>query len=306
MVALMSARRIAFLVPWLLLGACTTNTETPNGSCQLDDAITASCNSTSADGGAPPTLGLTGYTCTGSARPDLAANYAGGVPQGTICANQIPPGDGGAPVSPQTYCCTQPDTTCAYNPTADCDPTTYGYECQNVNRPESYNPKIQCGQGVRGNELVDYCCTGTPAPMSATSCREQDGLAGCVAGLVGWVCPLNLLPKGQDLMSNKSRADQYFLLCSMPQLAPVGKLNDFCCYPPAQIPPGGTCTEDVQVSNCNPLTQFGFACYGDDTPADDYPPIVCPNSGTPGTSMEGYPAMLYCCNFINGVDAGTK
>ena len=159
---------------------------------------------------------------------------------------------------------------------------------------------------MRGTQYVDYCCSGTP-PASQTTCLEQDGLGGCVAGLVGWACPIvgtqHVLPKGQDLLANKSRADQFYLLCSMPQVAPSGKVDDFCCYPPAQIPPGGTCTEDVYVSNCNPLTQFGFACYGDDTPADDYPPIVCPNPGTPGTSMEGYPSMLYCCNFINGVKA---
>ena len=194
-----------------------------------------------------------------------------------ICANQIPPTDGGAPASPQSYCCTNTETTCAYNPAAVCDPGTYAYECQNVNRPESYNPAIRCGQGVRGTKYVDYCCSGTGLP---SGCGEQDGLAGCVPGLVGWQCPItgtqHTLPKGQDLMANKSRADQYYLLCSIPQVAPSGKVDTFCCYPPAAVPPGGSCLEDVYVSNCNPLTQFGFACTGTDTPADDYPPIVCP------------------------------
>ena len=35
-------------------------------------------------------------------------------------------------------------------------------------------------------------------------------------------------------------------------------------------------------------------------PADDYPPMVCPNPGSAGTSMEGYSATLYCCDFVNG------
>ena len=303
MTAPMMTRRIALLVPCcLLFAACSTTgepSESPNGSCTVDQTITTDCNGT-ADGGAPQNLGLTGYTCTGTARPDQTASYAGGVPQGMICANQIPPGDGGVPASPQNYCCTNADTTCAYDPVAVCDPGTYAYQCQDINRPESYNPQITCGQGVRGTEFVDYCCSGTGLPQG---CGEQDGLAGCSPGLVGWQCPikgaLHTLPKGQDLMSNKSRADQYYLLCSIPKVAPSGSVDTFCCYPPAQIPPGGSCTEDVYVSNCNPLTQFGFACTGIDTPADDYPPIVCPSAGTPGTSMEGYPATLYCCNFVN-------
>ncbi len=302
----MATPRLAWLVPCALLAACTTKDESQiTGTCTVDPTITDGCNTVSAaaDAGAPPSLGLTGYTCTGNARPDLAANYAGGVPSGLICANQIPPGDGGAPASPQSYCCTSQPTTCALDPAAVCDPGTYAYQCQNVNRPESYNPKIHCGQGVRGTEYVDYCCTGTAVP---SGCGEIDGLQGCSAGLVGWQCPIvgtqHILPKGQDLMANKSRADQYYLLCSVPQVAPSGKVDTFCCYPPAQVPPGGTCTEDIYVPGCNPLTQFGFACYGPETPSDDYPPIVCPDPGVPGTSMEGYPATLYCCNFVNGTN----
>ena len=81
MVALMSLRSLALAVPGLLLAACSTTTPGPNGSCNFDPVVTDSCNTT-ADGGAFAALGLKGYTCTGSARPDYAANYAGGVPQG--------------------------------------------------------------------------------------------------------------------------------------------------------------------------------------------------------------------------------
>jgi hypothetical protein len=297
--ASMTARRTALLVACLLLAACTTTTEKQDGICTADPTITTDCNGT-ADGGAPQNLGLTGYSCTGTARPDQGAVYIEGVPQGIICANQIPPTDGGAPASPQNYCCTNATTPCAYDPVAACDPGTYAYQCLDINRPESYNPTIRCGQGVRATNYVDYCCSGTGLPAG---CGEQDGLAGCVPGLVGWQCPItgtqHTLPKGQDLMSNKSRADQYYLLCSIPQVAPSGKVDTFCCYPPASVPPGGSCLEDVYVSNCNPLTQFGFACTGPETPEADYPPIVCPNPGTRGTSMEGYPATLFCCNFVN-------
>ena len=80
---MMTTRRIAQLVPCLLLAACTTTSEPQND------------------------------TCTGTARPDQTPSYAGGVPSGLICANQIPPTDGGAPASPQNYCCTNSETTCA-------------------------------------------------------------------------------------------------------------------------------------------------------------------------------------------------
>jgi hypothetical protein len=297
-------RRLATLIPCALLAACTTTSEPQDGVCTVDPSITASCNTVSTDAGAPSSLGLTGYNCTGTARPDdQQASYTEGQPTGLICANQIPPGDGGAPASPQSYCCTSAPSTCSYNPTAACDPGTYDYTCQNINRPESYNPLIHCGQGVRGTEFVDYCCSGTGLPPG---CSEFDGLTQCVPGLVGWTCPIvgsdHIVPKGQDLLDNKSRADQYFLLCSIPQVAPSGKVDDFCCYPPSQTPPGGSCIEDVNVPGCSPLTGFGFSCYGTDKPSDDFPPIVCPTPGTAGTSTDGYPATLYCCGFVNAGD----
>jgi hypothetical protein len=296
-----TARRIALLFPCALAAACSAQTEQQNGACTADVTLTASCNGT-ADGGAPQNLGLTGYTCTGTVRPDEQATYIEGVPAGIICASQTPLPDGGVPVGPQAYCCTTAPTTCAYDPVASCDPGLYAYECQNTNRPEAYNPRITCGQGTRGDEYVDYCCSGTGLPPG---CMEYDGLTdgttSCAAGLVGWQCPLQVpnppIPKGQDLGDNKSRADQYYLLCSIGTPAPSGKTEYYCCYPPTQTPPGSSCVEDLNIPNCNPLTQFGFACTGPDTPADDFPPINCKSSGYAGTSMQGYPATLYCCDF---------
>lgn len=295
--ALTSPLRLALLLPWALLAACTSTEPTPlDGTCAVDDSLTASCN-TSPDGGAPIALGLVGYTCTGTGlRPDLVkAQYNQGVPQGIICADKTPTLDGGVPSGPQTYCCTGAPTTCAYNPAASCPLGTYDYQCKNVNRPESYNPQIACGQGVRGPQYVDYCCAGTSLPKG---CSEDDTL-GCPAGLVGWDCNAmtpGLVPKGQDLMANKSRADQYYLVCDVPKLSPSGKVNDYCCYPPAAVPPGGACVEDVNVPGCA-SGRFGFACYGPETPSDDYPPMNCPEPGVAGTSAQGYPATLYCCDF---------
>jgi hypothetical protein len=296
----MSPRRLAWLLPCAVLAACTTN-EQPllEGTCAVDDTLTASCNNTSSpDGGVPLALGLVGYTCTGTGlRPDLVkGQYNQGVPQGIICADKTPVPDGGVPSGPQNYCCTSAPTTCAYNPFAVCPPATYDYQCQDINRPESYNPSIVCGQGVRGPEYVDYCCTG--GPKLPPGCSEDDSL-GCAAGLVGWDCPVSpagTIPKGQDLLANKSRADQYYLVCDVPKISPSGKINDYCCYPPAAVPPGGACVEDVNVPGCA-ARRFGFACYGPETPSDDFPPMNCPDPGVPGTSAQGYPATLYCCDF---------
>lgn len=296
-VELMSLRRLAALLPCVLLTACPANETTSlQGTCTVDDSITATCN-TAPDGGAPVALGLVGYTCSGTGlRPDLVqSQYNQGVPQGIICADTTPTPDGGVPSGPQNYCCTSAPTTCAFNPVAVCPQGTYDYQCQDINRPESYNPQIQCGQGVRGTEYVDYCCSGTGL---SKGCMEDDTL-GCPAGLVGWDCNAKipgLVPKGQDLLDNKSRADQYYLVCDVPKLSLSGKVNDFCCYPPAAVPPGGACVEDINVAGCAP-GRFGFACYGPETPSDDFPPMNCPNPGVAGTSTQGYPATLYCCDF---------
>jgi hypothetical protein len=298
MAALMSLRRLAWLAPGALLAACTTSAGRPlEGTCAVDDNMTAACNAVPPDAGAV-NLGLVGYTCTGTgARPDLLqASYNQGVPQGIICADKTPLPDGGVPAGPQSYCCTGGPTTCAYDPVASCGGGTYGYQCLDQNRPETYNPSIICGQGVRGAKYVDYCCTGQKS--LPPGCSEDDTL-GCAAGLVGWDCPTSpagIIPKGQDLLANKSRADQYYLVCSVPKLSPSGKVNNFCCYPPAAVPPGGACIEDVNVPGCA-AGRFGFACYGRETPSDDFPPMNCPDPGVAGTSAQGYAATLYCCDF---------
>jgi hypothetical protein len=50
------------------------------------------------------------------------------------------------------------------------------------------------------------------------------------------------------------------------------------------------------VPNCAP-GRFGIACYGTDTPDDNYPRLRCPDAGISGLSDQGYPATLYCCDF---------
>jgi hypothetical protein len=140
--------------------------------------------------------------------------------------------------------------------------------------------------------LINYCCSGaarTPACIQSAS-------LGCSAALIGWICPQGARPTAQDLLANQSRADVYYQLCPVPKQADNPNQNIFCCYTPGLVPPGGSCVQDIAVPGCQP-GRFGMACYGPDTPDQDYPPLTCPDPGVPGVSEEGYSATLYCCDF---------
>ena len=51
---------------------------------------------------------------------------------------------------------------------------------------------------------------------------------------------------------------------------------------------------DLSVPNCD-ANRFGFACYGRDTPEDDYLVMAC-DPPAQGASADGYKANLYCCD----------
>ena len=145
------------LTPLLFgLGASAcTNTGNPtviNSACVVDP-VTVDCTT---DGFSAEALGLVPYSCTGESRPDQDPTYIDGVPQGLVCANQGAAGSDGS----QGYCCSSRAVPCAYNPVAICDSGTYGYQCRGADRPEALNDAIHCNQGVRQDDLVNYCCTG--------------------------------------------------------------------------------------------------------------------------------------------------
>jgi hypothetical protein len=265
-------------------GACTDNQPPGNGGCASDPA-SASC---AAGDASAESLGLVAYSCTGTARPDENPAYLDGVPQGLVCANQGAMGTDGT----QAYCCSAQATPCAYDPVAQCDPGTYGYRCRGADRPEALNPVVYCNQGVIDDDLIDYCCSGS---KPTADCIQSDSV-GCSPRLMGWTCPAGNIPTSQDLGANKSRADLYYQLCPVPTPAANPSYNTFCCYTPGLVPVGGTCVEDMAVSGCQP-GRFGFACYGPDTPDENYPPMHCPDQGVSGVSAQGYPATLYCCDF---------
>jgi len=262
--------------------ACTTAATEPNGSCLPDPAVSCDVNGFSAE-----SINLTGYSCTGAARPDDNSTYIDGVPQGIVCADQAVGTDG-----KPGYCCTNFTTQCSLNPVGICDPGTYGYQCLGANRPEAVNPAISCNQGVRQDDLINYCCSGAER---AANCTQSDSV-GCLAGLTGWSCPTGTQPTAQDLGANKSRADQFYLLCPVPTLAANPKIETYCCFTSSLDPAGGTCLQDRTVPNCAP-GRFGIACYGSDTPEQNFSRLHCPEPGVPGISEQGYPATNYCCDF---------
>jgi hypothetical protein len=274
------------LLSLLLAGtalACTTRSTEPDGVCVPDPAVSCAVEGLSAE-----FVHLTGYSCTGTVRPDDNATFVDGVPEGMVCADR--------PVTTQgarSYCCTTFTTQCSYNPTAVCDQTgNYGYQCFGPNRPEAVNPAISCNQGVRQDNLVNYCCSGAQRPAN---CTPSDAIK-CASGMSGWICPKGTQPTAQDLGASKSRADSYYLLCPVPTPAPNPAMDLYCCYVPALVPAGGTCVQDRKVPDCAP-GRFGIACYGTENPEVDFPRLRCPDPGVPGYSEQGNPATVYCCDF---------
>jgi hypothetical protein len=261
--------------------ACTSHTTVSTGECLPDPAVRCGGGDASAEA-----LHLAGYSCTGTARPDQNAVYIDGVPQGMVCADEV------AVDGKNAYCCTDFTTQCSYNPAAICPEGNYGYQCLGANRPEAVNAAISCHQGVREANLINYCCSGTPRTFG---CTQSDAI-GCAAGMLGWTCPTGTQPTAEDMGANKSRADLYYLLCPVPTLAPNPKYETFCCYTSGLVPAGGTCSQDMKAPNCAP-GRFGIACYGTDTPEQNFPRLKCPGGGVSGYSEQGYPATVYCCDY---------
>jgi hypothetical protein len=288
-------------------GGCVEKVER-NGSCvalEADEAAPLDCavdglgNAIAVREGVPA---LGAYACTGTARPDDGAVMREGVPAGRICTQRA----WGDAEGRRGYCCTEYDTDCAYNPAADCTSDKYGYECRGSLRPETYNPTIYCDQATKDGDLLNYCCGNSP-DMSG-SCVAT---AGCGDYLTAWTCknPEDT-PRSQELLASKSRADTFYMTCSIPKTNTNGTFF-YCCFTPGVIREGGTCSPHTAVPNCDvpdeidPVTnlpkrtfKFGWACLGPDTPTEDFPAMQNCSAGVSGISAEGYPATLYCCDFV--------
>lgn len=276
------------LIPILCgLGASSCfsrSTPTVNGTCQVDPAVSCAVGDASAE-----TVNLTGYSCSGTARPDDNSVYVDGIPQGPVCSDRGTTSDG-----KNAYCCTNFTTQCSLDPTITCPTGTYGYQCYGQDRPEAVNPAISCHQGVREDNWINYCCAGT---KTSGSCTNSNAV-GCKAGLTGWACPVGTQPTAEDLGASSSRADLFYLLCPVPTPAANPKYETYCCYTAPLVPAGGTCLQDRNVPNCA-AGRFGIACYGTDTPEQDFARLSCPDPGVPGLSEQGYAATVYCCDFAS-------
>ena len=277
-------------------GGCSSTPTPANGSCTV--STTLDCGVSGPDGGTDLPAGLTGYSCNGTARPDDGAKYYEGVPEGAICSDRGTNADGS-----RNYCCTPPNTPCAYNPVSSCtDLNSVGYQCYSSTRPDSLNPDLLCGNGVVDGQYQDYCCSHEPQPNSQ-KCTVGGGNCS-TKQLSSFSCPGTQLPRAELFGMSESRADYYRPLCDSPE--PAGNPNQhfYCCYMPALIPEGASCVQDVSVPGCAG-GRFGFACYGPENPHEDYLPMQCPDPGVKGKSAEGYDATLYCCDFVATADKST-
>src|SRR5690606_29940224 len=156
-----------------------------------------------------------------------------------------------------------------YDPVSDCQSPSYGYQCWGSNRPESLNPALSCSNGNREGEhkeIVNYCCTGEALEPD---CYQRD-VVPCSERMLGFECEGSGLPRGENLGPNKSRADYFHPTCSLNAKQPGNQdFTWYCCYMPALVPIGGTCVNHTEVPGCE-ADRFGFACYGPDTPEENY------------------------------------
>jgi hypothetical protein len=315
-----AALLLGSLVAWGGLAGCINPVGIP-GQCEKNSALSCGASAVLAGdkdaGVTDEELGLVGYSCSnGALRPDDNGKMIHGIPFGQICADMTPvPPDGQPAPTTRDYCCTSESdlANCVYNRNRDADcPEGYAYLCHGPNRPEVNNPAVTCGNGLREGDYIHYCCHHQPRP---TGCTQAKGAISCKGGLIGWVCPKTMRPRGEDFGANESRADYYYFVCGVPTPAPNMRDDVYCCFSPSPVLPGGSCvyspgSADKLLPSCEPGSgRFAFACYGRDRPDQDYyPRIQCKEPPVSGKSDTGYDAQLYCCEYVapgQGSGAGT-
>jgi hypothetical protein len=272
--------------------ACSNSPSDTSGHCSVDKESALHCGTLLGnDGGIELSRDFVSYSCSGTARPDGEPTYIEGIPRGTVCAARGERDGKGL----QGYCCTARTTSCAYDPVAICeDSSFYGYQCWGATRPESYNPTLNCTNGVLEDDLINYCCIRRVEHAPTARCTPT--FTECSSRLTGWQCVGESLPKNELLERSKSKADFFYFICSTRIAGAEENKYNYCCFTPKLVPPGGTCVQNTVLQGCEKF-QFGFSCYGPDTPEDNYPPMHCPKPGVSGRSAEGYPATNYCCDF---------
>ena len=102
-----------------------------------------------------------------------------------------------------------------------------GFQCRGSDRPEALNPLVDCGNGVREKDFINFCCTSRlirrrPRPGLRAVRR---GVHGQAAGLAArpderMGCTDGAIPAAEDFKANESRADFFYFLCATPRPAP--------------------------------------------------------------------------------------
>ena len=178
-----------------------------------------------------------------------------------------------------------------------------GFQCRGSDRPEALNPLVDCGNGVREKDFINFCCTSRPIPPPplGPGCVQSDGQ--CTGKkpswlpdrMSGWTCTDGAIPAAEDFKANESRADFFYFLCATPRPAPNPRVEYYCCYVPALIQPGGSCISDLYVPACEE-NRFGFSCYGRDRPEQTYDVMTCDQTPVNGVNADGFAAKQYCCD----------
>jgi hypothetical protein len=198
--------------------------------CSVTVTSTDTCHADSAVAGCGP--GAFGYSCTGSATPNLSLN----------CSDPTYAGDAAL------YCCFTPAST-----TVDCKDVTvssgcpgvgadFGFSCTGGETPDQINGSLVCGTAApdpSGSGALLYCC-------NIATCASDTSLV-CYGGSTGVACTGGAAP---DASMN----------CSDPAVGPRGDTY-YCC--------GGTvgaCAQDATVTGCQ-AGSAGYSCTGSATPS---------------------------------------
>jgi hypothetical protein len=142
------------------------------------------------------------------------------------------------------------------------------------------DPTLICSIGVSSGSDLTYCCLTAVTGLGASTCAQNDSVAGCAAGSFGFKCAPGDTPDKFDST----------LTCSIP--VPDGPDDDFCCLSTQYSWSAGTCAPDSTIGTCTTPGSFGFKCAGTDTPDQTDPTLTGCSTGVPdadGTSTD------FCC-----------
>ena len=168
--------RFRYLAPAIVLllavigGACSSEMA-ENGSLRRSMPNPELACGLALDGTFDPSLGLIGYSCTGSARPDEQATLHRRYSERQSCA---PIGVPSVPTESKVIAVPTGATQCAYNPVVGLRSArlTAINATARIGRNRSIRPSIADKASGKAN-LINYCCSGTQQP---DGCLQSDSV----------------------------------------------------------------------------------------------------------------------------------